>query len=83
MNRRTFLQLLVVGATAPLWYRSCVQVGGFDRAAGQFVFDGVNGLTFPATPAALPAPARHRPNATQITRFRAWTFLEKLLEGHK
>jgi len=73
MNRRVFLQLL---ALLPFVRILRLPEAARPRAtSGQFVFDGVNGLTFPAD--ALP---RKIPNAARIVNFRGLLFPERMLE---
>ena len=45
MKRRTFLQLLLLLPFAR-WGRTVTATSAVASANGQFVFDGVNGLTF-------------------------------------
>jgi hypothetical protein len=75
MNRRTFLQLLLLAVAAP--FVTLPTQAAAAPVAGQWVFDGVNGLTFPAV-----APTRGCvPTATRVVNLRALTFLERLFGG--
>ena len=75
MNRRAFLQLaglVPVSALLRLPLYTPLEEGG------QFVFDGVNGLTFLAEP-----QLREIASSAGIVRFRRLSFIERLLEGFK
>jgi hypothetical protein len=75
MRRRTFLQLLAFLPCAPWLSKTPARAEAYDSNAGQWVFDGVHGLTFPAT------THKHAPvNAATIARFRAHSFFEQLWE---
>ena len=76
-SRRLFLQLCAALAFAPVLHLPLPTAPPepYDSSGGQWVFDEVNGLTFPAT------PAPHAASAVRIRRWRALTFLEKLLGG--
>lgn len=79
MNRRTFLQ--IAGLFPFMAYlRFPVVVAAAPQAeSGQFVFDGVNGLTFPAD-----SVIQHRePTRAGVVRFRRVSFLERILEVFK
>lgn len=82
MNRRTFLQLIGLLYIAPLLRLPIPELEPerYDSSGGQWVFDGVNGLTFPAVAGA---PLRQTPSATKMRKFRALTFLERLFGGNK
>jgi len=81
MNRRTFIKFL---ALFPLALRYGGAVSAMPTAAdippvsGQFVFDGVNGLTFPASsaPGCLPT-------ATRVVKLRALSLFERIFGGMK
>jgi hypothetical protein len=76
MKRRAFLQLLALLPVMPLLRLPLPEVAHSDST--QFVFDGVNGLTFPAT-----VTNGCLPMATRIMNLRALTFLERVLGGVK
>jgi len=73
MNRRTFLQLLALLPFVRIL--RLPEVARPRATSGQFVFDGVNGLAFPAD--ALP---RKIPTAARIVNFRGLLFPERMLE---
>jgi len=81
MNRRAFLQLLgflsiARFVTLPL----PAAAEPYDASGGQWVFDGVNGLTFPAV---SPVQRGCAPTAARVVRLRALTFLERVFGGVK
>jgi len=76
MNRRTFLQLLGFLSIAPVLDWQTTNAEPYDSSGGQWVFDGVGGLTFPAT-----VTRRATSNAARVQGFHALTFLERLLGG--
>jgi hypothetical protein len=78
MNRRTFLKLLVFLPFAQWLHLPLpIQSEPYDSSGGQWVFDGVNGLTFPA------GTTQKKTTAATITNFRAVTFLERLFGGRQ
>jgi hypothetical protein len=78
MKRRTFLQLLAALPFLPHLYKHPAQAAKpYDSSGGQWVFDGVNGLTFPVT-----TKQGCLPSALTIQNFRALSFLERLFGGN-
>ena len=73
MNRRAFLHLLALLPFVRL--PRLPEVARPRATSGQFVFDGVNGLTFPAD-----ALLRKTPTSARIVHFRWLSFFERLLE---
>ena len=71
MKRCAFLQLLMCLPVLRWLPASPVQARPY--TGGQWVFDGVHGLTFPATSGP--------PNATRLLNLRALTFFERLFGG--
>ena len=80
MNRRTFLQFLALLPFVPSLHLPLPELERYDSSGGQWVFDGVNGLTFPAT---IPVLHKQTPNATRVYNFRALTFFEQLFGGDR
>jgi len=76
-SRRLFLQLCAALAFAPVLHLPlpAAPPEPYDSSGGQWVFDGANGLTFPALEVS--------PSAAKVQGFRAWTFLERLLGGRQ
>jgi len=70
MNRRTFLQFIALLPFVP--YVDIAQAP--QTTSGQFVFDGVSGLTFPNS------ELRNAATGMAIIKFRALSFFERLLE---
>jgi hypothetical protein len=78
MTRRTFLRLLLLLPFLPYIDTPYIQAAEpYDSSGGQWVFDGVNGLTFPAT-----TKRGCLPSALHARGFRALTFLERLFGGN-
>ena len=77
MKRRTFIQFLCALSIAQFLHLPLpTQAEPYDSSGGQWVFDGVNGLTFP-----VDTTREKFANAARITNFRAVAFLERLFGG--
>ena len=77
MNRRTFLQLCGFLSVSPFLHLRLPEFEPYDSSGGQWVFDCVNGLTFPVS------NIKSKTSRTAIISFRALSFLERLFGGNK